>query len=72
VFIPFTAQTRMSGVDIDERELRKGASDAISKYVVAHGGEFPAAVQAKVNEVAKKAARRSSSPSAPRCSVSSS
>ena len=33
VFVPFTAQTRMSGVDLDGREIRKGAADAIAKYV---------------------------------------
>ncbi|CAN5898963.1 potassium-transporting ATPase subunit KdpB [soil metagenome] len=56
VFVPFTAQTRMSGVDVGEREVRKGASDAINAYVVARGGAFPDAVRAKVAEVAKKGA----------------
>jgi potassium-transporting ATPase ATP-binding subunit len=37
-FIPFTAQTRMSGVDFDGREIRKGAVDAIEKYVAGDGG----------------------------------
>src|ERR1700748_1822693 len=37
-FIPFTAQTRMSGVDFDGREIRKGAVDAIEKYVAEEGG----------------------------------
>ena len=36
-FIPFTAQTRMSGVDMDGREIRKGAVDAITKYLAQHG-----------------------------------
>jgi K+-transporting ATPase ATPase B chain len=36
-FIPFTAQTRMSGVDLDGQEIRKGAADAIAKYVAIHG-----------------------------------
>ncbi|MDA8378152.1 MAG: potassium-transporting ATPase subunit KdpB, partial [Planctomycetia bacterium] len=38
-FIPFTAQTRMSGVDFDGRKIRKGAADAIAAYVTQLGGE---------------------------------
>src|SRR5271155_5055644 len=49
-FIPFTAQTRMSGVDLDGQEIRKGAADAIAKYVAIHGQrvskEIEEAVQA--------------------------
>ncbi len=41
-FIPFSAYTRMSGVDIDGRRLRKGASDAIAKFVEEEGGVVPA------------------------------
>jgi potassium-transporting ATPase ATP-binding subunit len=41
-FIPFSAYTRMSGVDIDGRELRKGASEAIAEFVKEHGGVVPA------------------------------
>ena len=52
-FVPFTAQTRMSGVDIDGRQLRKGAQDSIRKWVEAAGGHFPKEVQAKVEEVSK-------------------
>ena len=37
-FVPFTAQTRMSGVNLDGREIRKGASDAIAKYISAVNG----------------------------------
>jgi K+-transporting ATPase ATPase B chain len=40
-FIPFSAYTRMSGVDADGRRLRKGATDAIAKFVVEQGGEAP-------------------------------
>ncbi|MBS2015090.1 MAG: potassium-transporting ATPase subunit KdpB [Deltaproteobacteria bacterium] len=54
VFVPFTAQTRMSGVNVDGRELRKGATDAIEAYVRAKGGTLPDAVRAKVTEIAKK------------------
>ena len=40
-FIPFTAQTRMSGVDYDGREVRKGAADAIEKYLNGNGRLMP-------------------------------
>jgi len=40
-FIPFSAYTRMSGVDIDGRRLRKGATDAVSQFVKDAGGEVP-------------------------------
>ena len=40
-FIPFTAQTRMSGVDIDGRRIRKGATDSVVEFVVEHGGKIP-------------------------------
>ncbi len=52
-FIPFTAQTRMSGVDMDGREIRKGAVDAISKYLAQHGTVLPKEVQAAVEIVAR-------------------
>jgi K+-transporting ATPase ATPase B chain len=52
-FVPFTAQTRMSGVDLDGREVRKGAADAIEAYVHAGGGSFPDDVRANVERVAK-------------------
>jgi potassium-transporting ATPase ATP-binding subunit len=41
-FIPFSAYTRMSGVDMDGRRLRKGATDAIVQFVVDQGGKIPA------------------------------
>jgi K+-transporting ATPase ATPase B chain len=53
-FVPFTAQTRMSGVDLDGRRIRKGAADAVETFVRAQGGEYPVAVQAAVNDVARK------------------
>jgi potassium-transporting ATPase ATP-binding subunit len=43
-FIPFSAYTRMSGVDIDGRKLRKGATEAISQFVKAAGGSVPLAL----------------------------
>jgi len=56
VFVPFTAQTRMSGVDLDGRQVRKGAADALEKFVTALGGSFPPAVRAAVDDVARQGA----------------
>jgi K+-transporting ATPase ATPase B chain len=55
-FVPFTAQTRMSGVDMKGREIRKGAADSIEAYVKAKGGTFPAEVRNSVETVAKRGA----------------
>jgi K+-transporting ATPase ATPase B chain len=56
-FVPFTAQTRMSGVDLpDGRRLRKGASDAIAKFVTEKGGTAPRELAALVDSVAAKGA----------------
>ncbi|OSN09654.1 potassium-transporting ATPase subunit B [Lonsdalea britannica] len=52
-FIPFTAQTRMSGVNIGPKMLRKGAADAIRRHVESQGGQFPAAVNVLVESVAR-------------------
>ena len=51
-FIPFTAMSRMSGVDLDGREIRKGAADAIATYLQARGGKFPEKMMAAVREIA--------------------
>jgi K+-transporting ATPase ATPase B chain len=40
-FIPFTAQTRMSGVDLDGRRIRKGATDSVVEFVQENGGKIP-------------------------------
>ena len=51
-FIEFSAQTRMSGVDLpDGTIIRKGAADAIEKYVTAQGGKIPAELRRRVDEV---------------------
>jgi K+-transporting ATPase ATPase B chain len=52
-FVRFTAQTRMSGVDLRGREIRKGAADAIAEYVHGKGGSFPEAVRASVDAVSR-------------------
>ena len=53
-FVPFTAQTRMSGVDIGERAIRKGAADALKKYVESLGRPFPAEVARTVDDIARR------------------
>jgi K+-transporting ATPase ATPase B chain len=53
-FVPFTAQTRMSGVDLDGRQIRKGAADSVEKYVQSLGGQFPTQVRTDVDTIAKK------------------
>jgi len=52
-FVPFTAQTRMSGVNIGGKETRKGAADAIEKFVREKGGVLTEAVQTTVQQIAK-------------------
>ena len=54
VFVPFTAQTRMSGVDIGDRLIRKGSSEALKKYVASLGQPFPAEVARSVDDVARR------------------
>ncbi|MDN5942254.1 MAG: potassium-transporting ATPase subunit KdpB [Nitrospira sp.] len=53
-FIPFTAQTRMSGVDMDGRQIRKGAGDAIEAYVTERGGQFSLGIRSHVETIAKQ------------------
>jgi len=53
-FVPFSAQTRMSGVNLGSREVRKGAADAIRRYVESRGSSFPARVAQAVDDVARK------------------
>jgi len=55
-FIPFSAHTRMSGVDMEGREVRKGAPDAVEDYVKGKGGDFPVDIKAVVEEVASAGA----------------
>jgi len=52
-FVAFTAQTRMSGVDVGTREVRKGAALAVRQYVEAKGTVFPAGVTQSVDEVSR-------------------
>jgi K+-transporting ATPase ATPase B chain len=50
-FVPFTAQTRMSGVNLGPREIRKGAASAIEDFVQGKGGRFPEELRRRVDEI---------------------
>ena len=58
VFVPFTAQTRMSGLDVGERQIRKGAADAVRKWAAEQG----AAASAELDHVVERIARSGSTP----------
>ncbi|WP_425616001.1 potassium-transporting ATPase subunit KdpB [Anatilimnocola sp. NA78] len=51
-FIPFSASTRMSGVNLPGHEVRKGSADAIEKYVQQAGGSFPKGLRMQVDQIA--------------------
>ena len=53
-FVPFTAQTRMSGVDIGKRAIRKGAANAMKQYVESLGRPFPAEMAKAVDDIARR------------------
>lgn len=57
-FVPFTAQTRMSGVDYDGRQVRKGATDSIRRFVEEQGAVFPQ----EVSEIAQRVSKEGSTP----------
>ena len=52
-FVPFTAQTRMSGVDIGKRSIRKGAAESIEHYIQEQGGHYPDDVRRGVDAIAR-------------------
>ena len=52
-FVPFSAHTRMSGVNLNGHEIRKGAADAIAAYLAQNKGEFPPQVQTTVEAIAR-------------------
>ncbi|MCQ4795172.1 potassium-transporting ATPase subunit KdpB [Anaerofustis stercorihominis] len=53
-FVPFTAKTRMSGVNMDGVEIRKGAADTIKQYVEEQGGNFNTEIEEAVNKIANQ------------------
>ncbi len=52
-FVPFTAQTRMSGIDLQDRHIRKGADAAIEQYVQSLGGHFPPEVRVTADNISR-------------------
>ena len=52
-FVPFAAQTRMSGVDLDGRQIRKGAADSVATYVKSNGGVIPTELSEAVQRIAR-------------------
>ncbi len=52
-FIPFSATTRMSGIEVDGRSIRKGSVDAISAYLIEHGSRLPDQVRQSVDTIAR-------------------
>ncbi len=52
-FVPFTAQTRMSGLDIGPRQIRKGAAESVKQWAVQQGGTVPADLDAMVERVSR-------------------
>jgi K+-transporting ATPase ATPase B chain len=55
-FVPFTAQTRMSGVNMNGRQVRKGAADAIDAHIRQFGGTVPPEIRSAVDTIAKSGA----------------
>ena len=52
-FVPFSATTRMSGIEVDGRSIRKGAVDAIARYLEEHGAGLPSEVRGAVETIAR-------------------
>ena len=52
-FVPFSAQTRMSGVDFNGRQIRKGAADSVKAWITSQGGAYPIEVAAIVEKIAR-------------------
>ena len=53
-FVPFSAHTRMSGIDFDGRRVRKGAAEAIERLVKEHGNSVPAELRAQVDRISRE------------------
>jgi K+-transporting ATPase ATPase B chain len=53
-FVPFTAQTRMSGVDLDGRSIRKGAVDAVAEFIRSQGGSVPSEIKGIVERISSQ------------------
>ncbi len=55
-FVPFSATTRMSGLDVDGRQIRKGAAEAVRRWVVEHGGSVPDGLDDIVDSISRQGA----------------
>ena len=53
-FVPFSANTRMSGVDLNGQRLRKGAADSVKQFIEEQGGQVPAQLDAAVDRIARE------------------
>ena len=53
-FVPFSASTRMSGIDVDGRSIRKGAVDTIARYLEEHGAQMPKELRDSAQDIAQK------------------
>ena len=53
-FVPFSATTRMSGIEVEGRSIRKGAVDAIARYLQEHGSSLPDEIRIVVDDIARK------------------
>ncbi len=53
-FVPFTAQTRMSGIDFGARQIRKGAADAIERLLEQHGNAMPTELRGQIDAIARQ------------------
>ncbi len=53
-FVPFSATTRMSGLDVGDRQIRKGAADSVQRWAVEQGGSVPAGLEDMVNQIARQ------------------
>ncbi len=67
--VPFTAQTCMSGVNFDSREIRKGAADSVRRWVQEQGGDIPDALEIIVDGIATRGGHRSPLPRGRACSA---
>ena len=61
-FIPFSAHTRMSGVDVDGAEIRKGASDSITAYVAEKAGRTPGGVPKELVQAVERVGKAGGTP----------
>jgi K+-transporting ATPase ATPase B chain len=53
IFIPFSATTRMSGIDVADRQIRKGAADSVKRWVTAQGGTVPVDLDPVVERISR-------------------